>query len=288
MIEQLRTDHPVKRLCALLGVSRSGYYAWRKRPISERALRHQTLLKHIVESFEASDGIYGYPRVYRDLSAEGIEVGKHQIAGLMQRHGLVGAAGRRTQKVQKLKRGEHQADQVGCCPDPTRARSIWVGDITQINTEAGECFLATVMDKFSRKIIGRALSTVRNVSLVEKALRQALKVEHASHVEWFHSDQGAEYTAHAYREMLDRAGIGRSVSRVGNCYDNAHMESFFHSLKIERIYRQPLRTVREAMRTVNQYIDYYNDKRRHSSLGYLSPSEFEATLGYRSVSTHAG
>jgi len=239
MIQQLRTDYNIKRLCGCLGVSRSGYYAWRTRKPSVRTQRHQSLLKLITKSFNTNHQTYGYPRVYHDLKEAGVPVGRHQVANLMREHGLVAKMKRKISCHARMKRFySDEASRVGCCPSPDNKNVIWVGDITQINTVQQPFFLAAVMDRFTRRLIGVAMSERRTSSLVCRALQQAVNTRPDTKVGLFHSDQGVEYASYRYRDLLEENNIARSISRRGNCYDNAHMESFFHSLKTEMIYFQ--------------------------------------------------
>lgn len=279
MIEQLRTDYSIKQLCSSLSVSRSGYYAWCSRKPSVRTQRHVSLLKLITKSFNTNDQTYGYPRVYHDLKDNGVPVGRHQVAALMREHGLVAKMKRKISCYARMKQFySDEASRIGCCPSPDNKNAIWVGDITQINTVQQPFFLAAVMDRFSRRLIGVAMSEQRNSLLVCSALQQAVNIRKNAHASLFHSDQGVEYASYRYRDLFNENSIARSISRRGNCYDNAHMESFFHSLKTEMIYFQNFISPQFGMKKVKEYIKYYNEKRRHSSLGYLSPVQFEKAM----------
>jgi len=280
MIEKLRTEYTINRLCRCLGASRSGYYAWRTRKPSERTRRHLSVLKLIVKSFQESKQTYGYPRVHADLISWGEVVGRHQVAGLMRTHGLIAKMKRKLSGHSRMRRlFNAEADRIGRCPDSHEQGSIWVADITQINTMKTPFFLAAVMDKFSRRLVGLAMGEHRNSALVCRALNNAFNQCPEAQVTLVHSDQGVEYNSYRYRNMLKDNNIERSISRKGNCYDNAHMESFFHSLKTEMIYFQHFISANIGMKKVREYIQYYNNKRRHSSLGYLSPAQFEAAIG---------
>ena len=277
MIHQLRTDYNINRLCQCLCVSRSGYYAWRTRKPSIRAQRHHRLLKLINKSFQSSKQTYGYPRVHSDLTDWGQSVGRHQVANIMREHGLVAKMKLKRSGRERMRRFYNaEADRVGCCPSSNEQGAIWVTDITQINTETESFFLAAVMDKFSRRLVGLSMGMHRDAKLVCRALNNAVKRCPGTQVRLVHSDQGVEYTSHPYRKLLKANGMERSISRRGNCYDNAHMESFFHSLKTEMIYFQHFVSAKVGMNKVREYIEYYNNKRKHSSLGYLSPVQFES------------
>ncbi len=197
----------------------------------------------------------------------------------MREHGLIAKMKLKRSGRERMRRFYNaEADRIGCCPSPNEQGAIWVTDITQINTENESFFLAAVMDKFSRRLVGLAMGLHRDAALVCRALNNAVKGCPDTQVSLVHSDQGVEYTSHSYRQLLKVNSMERSISRRGNCYDNAHMESFFHSLKTEMIYFQHFTSVKVGMKKVRAYIEYYNNKRKHSSLGYLSPVQFEAVV----------
>ena len=194
----------------------------------------------------------------------------------MRKYGLVAKMKRRVSgSARMIRYYSGEAHCVGSCPVPDNKTRVWVGDITQINTKVKPFYLATVMDRQSRRLIGVAMSEERNASLACQALSQAIRHNPRITADYFHSDQGVEYASYRYRELLDKNEIIRSISRRGNCYDNAHMESFFHSLKTEMVYFEDMDTPEIGMKKVKEYIKYYNEERRHSSLGYLSPVQFE-------------
>ena len=206
-------------------------------------------------------------------------MGRNQVAAIMHEHGLFAKMKQKISCHARMKRFySDEASRIGCCPIPFNINAIWVGDITQINTVQQPFFLAAVMDRFTRRLIGVAMSERRNTLLVCRALQQAVKVRKKAGAALFHSDQGVEYASYRYRDLLNENNIARSISRRGNCYDNAHMESFFHSLKTEMIYFQNFISPQFGMKKVKEYIKYYNEKRRHSSLGYLSPVQFEKAI----------
>lgn len=237
------------------------------------------LLGRIRQSHTLSDETYGYPRVYRDLLSWGESVGMNQVANLMRQHGIMAKMKQRERQRASSKRSFYsEAEREGVCPTPGQGGEVWVGDITQINTQSSPLFLACVMDRFSRNVLGAAMSEYRNSELVCQALQEAINNRPGASVTTFHSDQGVEYASLGYRALLNKHGISRSVSRRGNCYDNAHMESFFHSLKTEMVYFESFATPGEGKGKIMEYINYYNHKRRHSSLGYLSPVQFEQAV----------
>ena len=230
-------------------------------------------------AFAHSGNTYGSPRIHAELKTEGEQAGRHQIARLMRHHGLVAKMTLRSRQRASSRRTFY-ADQAraGCCPEPQATNDIWVGDITQINTREKPFYLAAVMDRFSRRILGCAMSEARNAQLVCRALLQASMTRCSRTAELFHSDQGVEYASHGHRRLLRAYQMDRSVSRRGNCYDNAHMESFFHSLKTEMVYFEQFHSPEAGMRKIREYVRYYNEQRRHSALAYLSPIQFETAL----------
>ena len=270
----------MRRLCACLGVSPSGYYDWLSRPLSARAKVDAQLLPEIRRVFRRSRQTYGYPRVHAALNQQGIDCSRHKVARLMRHNGIVAKmkAHCKSQPIMKrlyagegnrlLERGPTQA-----CDE------VWVADFTYIRTRTSWLYLAVVMDRHSRRILGWAMSHERNAQLTSEALRMAIYRRGSALGILFHSDRGIEYVAHEIRDILMEAGMLRSLSRKGNCYDNAHMESFFHSLKTEMVYFEDFRSLEEGMRKLKGYIGYYNHERLHSSLGYRSPAQYEAANG---------
>lgn len=264
-------------MCRVLEVSRSGYYAWRDRPESLRTLEDQRLLARIRRLHYGSDEIYGSPRIHRLLADDGIRVGRKRVARLMRRAGLLAKAKRR------FRSKAHVGDKYRVHrrrPDATKltgANQIWVGDITYVRMGERHLYLAVVMDLFNRKVVGWYLSQKRDGRLTMEAMNRALQRERPAPGLVFHSDQGIEYASYALRSLLNAHGIEQSMSRRGNCYDNAHMESFFHSLKTECLYHYRLPDPGTIEKLVFRYIEaFYNRERRHSSLGYLSPSAYQA------------
>ncbi len=276
-VEAEKAHYPIRLMCRCLAVSRSGYYAWRKRPPSARA-RHDARLKvEIAASHSASRRSYGSPRVLRDLRDEGHRVSRKRVARLMRELGL---AGRRKRRFRATTDSRHRfpvAPNILMRDFEVEApNTAWVTDITYIATLEGWLYLAVILDLFSRKVIGYAISERIDRALVLDALRQALANRPGAHDLVHHSDRGSQYASHDYREALDEAGLMCSMSRRGNCWDNAVAESFFGTLKMELLYELPLQTRSATRSAVADYIEvFYNVRRRHSSLGYRSPVEFE-------------
>lgn len=269
---------PVNMMCRLLGVSSSGFYAWRRRPASEREKRSRRLEVKIRAIFSRRRRAYGSPRIWRELLADGESVGRGQVARLMRENGL------RAKQARKFKRTTDSNHNLPVAPnilgnmDPvTEENQVWVTDITYVWTRSGWLYLAAVMDLFSRRIVGWATSSRMKTDLIGQALARALALRGPVPGLIHHSDRGSQYASNAYRKHLKAAGMICSMSRKGNCYDNAAMESFWHSLKVEWLFDFEFGTRWEAVREIEDYIDgFYNRERRHSSLGYVSPIEFEA------------
>jgi putative transposase len=276
LVSAHRAQHRVATQCRVLGVSPSGYYACCKRPASARAQEDQRLLRLIRTAHAASRGTYGAPRIQEELRAQGIGVSRKRIARLMREAGIVGATRRRFVTTTIREQGARPAPDlverkfVAGCPD-----QLWVADITYIPTWAGFLFLAIVLDVFSRKVVGWATATHLRAELVVEALERALAQRRPKDV-IHHSDQGSQYTSITFGNRCDEAGVRPSMGSVGDAYDNAMAESFFATLECELLWRTKLRTPDEAESAVFEFIEgWYNPHRRHSSLGYLSPNEFE-------------
>jgi len=263
-------------MCRVLGVSPSGYYAWRKRPASARAQADQRLLRQIRTAHEASRGTYGVPRIHAELCEQGVAVSRKRVARLMREAGITGVSRRRfvvtTQRDGRSRPAPDLVDRDFSVEGPNQ---LWVADITYIPTWAGFLYLAMVLDAWSRKVVGWAMETHLRTELVLDALEMALFRRRPQDV-IHHSDQGTQYTSIAFGKRCEKAGVKPSMGSVGDCYDNAMAESFFATLECELLDRQPLRTQREAREQVFEFIEaWYNPHRRHSSIGYLSPGEFE-------------
>jgi len=269
--------YPVALMCRVLQVSRSGYYSWCKRPAAERVGKDQRLTLEVAAIHAESRGRYGSPRVHAELRERGQRIARKRVARLMRAAGLRARARRRfrsttdSQHAMAIK-GNLLARRFAVSA-PNRS---WVSDITYIWTLEGWLYLAIVMDLFSRRVVGWALSKRLERGLALDALGMALKGRPRSRAMLHHSDRGSQYASHEYQQLLAAHGILSSMSRKGNCWDNAVAESFFATLKLELVYETQWRTREEARRALFEYIElFYNRQRRHSALGYLCPSQFE-------------
>lgn len=286
-IESYRAVYPVGRMCQVLGVSRSGYYAWRERPASERKQSNLRLLLHVRAVYHESRRTYGSRRVYHELREQGIPCSRHRIARLMRQDGL------RAMQRQRYKQTTRPNPRLPVAPNvlnqdftAQRPNQKWVADFTYIATAQGWLYLATVMDIFSRQIVGWSMSERQQTALVEDALQMALTRRCPPTGLLHHSDRGSQYASHNYQKLLAKEHIQVSMSRSGNCYDNALMESFFATLKAEWVdHRYATRA--EARSAIFDYIErWYNRRRRHSSLGYLSPAVFEQRFARDKFTVH--
>lgn len=268
--------HAIATVCRVLGVSASGYYAWQRRAVSPRRVKDAELLGQIRAAHQRSRGTYGAPRIHRDLRAAGVRVGRKRVARLLKQAGLCGVS-RRKWPVTTV-RAEHARpapDLVQRAFTATGPNQLWVADITYIPTWAGTLYLAVVLDVWSRRIIGWAMATHLRTSLVLSALEMAIAQRRPTAV-IHHSDQGCQYTAIEFGRWCREANVRPSMGSVGDCYDNAMCESFFATLECELLDRVTLRTPAEARTAVFDFIEgWYNPTRRHSSLDYVSPVEFE-------------
>jgi len=275
-VHQNRKRCPIGTLCAKLGVSRAGYYAWCKREKSQRTLDNEALLVSIREVHAGSDETYGYPRVHATLRQQGVICGRHRVARIMRENSLIG------KKAIKFKRHSHRHHLQQGTPNMllnhgpvTKRNQVWVGDVTFIKVGKEWSYLSVVMDRYTRKIIGWALAQRTGAELVAESLLMAYNEERPEPDLIFHSDQGTEYASNLYHRLLNERGILISKSRKGHCWDNAHMESFFHSLKTEMVYFNHFRTLEEATAYIMAYIRFYNHERIHSGINYMTPTEFD-------------
>lgn len=282
MVSELNTDGVAVNLaCDTLEVSRSGYYVWLKRPESERAKENAILLDRIRAIHEKSNQTYGAPRMTAELKSEGLLCSEKRVARIMRENEIASEAVRKfkittTDSNHNLPIAERifETENASAVMAPNQ---VWAGDITFIPTEEGWLFLAVFLDIFTRKIVGFSCDDNMRTELILKALEMALGRQHVAEGKLIaHSDRGSQYASSDFTSRLRLAGIIASMSRTGNCYDNAHCESFFHSLKTELIYRKTFKTRKEAMRAIFEWIEtWYNRQRRHSGIGYMSPDEYE-------------
>lgn len=268
---------PVSILCRVLGVTRSGFYAWQQRAPSEQALDDQKLALEIAAIYKASGDTYGSPRIHAELHDKGLEVSRKRVARLMRELGIRSRRKRRfkatTDSAHKLPVADNVLDRKFEVDAPDVA---WVTDITYVWTDEGWLYLAAILDLFSRRVVGHAMSERIDRALVLEALRDAVgrRVPDAGLLH--HSDRGSQYASNDYQNALTERGITCSMSRKGNCWDNAVAESFFATLKTECIYARRFATRAEAREAIFHFIEvFYNRHRRHSTLGYVSPMEFE-------------
>jgi len=270
--------HRVATTCRVLGVSPSGYYAWRKRPLSPRARADVELAAEIQAIHRESRGTYGAPRIHAELAAQGIHVGRKRVARLMRGAGLQGVSRRKscrtTVRDETARPAPDLVDRDFQAAGPDR---LWVADITYVPTWAGFLYLAVVLDAWSRRVIGWAMDTHLRTELVLAALDMAVAQRRPTDV-IHHSDQGCQYTSLAFGRRCREAGVRPSMGSVGDAYDNALCESFFATLECELLDRQRFATPAEARAAVFDFIEgWYNPQRRHSALDYLSPMVYERT-----------
>ncbi len=274
-IHRRRIRYPVNMVCTALRVFRSGYYAWRVRPESRRTCCNRQLMQVIRHVHAESDGTYGSPRIHAELKDDGISCGLAKVTRLMHLAGLRGCPKRRFRVTTKsgIARASNLLEQDFSAQ---AANERWASDITYIYTDQGWLYLAVVMDLYSRRIIGWSMSRRINRHLVLKALNMALGQRHPGDDLIHHSDRGVQYLSDDFQALLKANGITCSMSDKGSCYDNAVVESFFASLKRERVKRRKYSTRDEARADVFDYIErFYNRKRRHGYVGNISPVQFE-------------
>jgi len=270
-----QVSYPIATMCRLLGVSSSGYYAWVKRRPCRRAEQDAALTAEIRLAHAASRGTYGAPRVHAELAAKDIRIGRKRVARLMSEAGLVGVSRRRFITTTIKGEGRQAPDLVERNFVADAPDRLWVADITYIPTWAGFLYLAVVLDAFSRRIVGWSMATTLVTQLVLDALNMALATRRPSGV-IHHSDQGSQYTSIEFGRCCRQAGVRPSMGSVGDAYDNAMCESFFATLECELLDRRRFKTQIEARSAVFAFIEgFYNPRRRHSSLKYLSPIDYE-------------
>ena len=273
-----RQEFEIRAMCRILKVSRSGYYAWCQRPVSEREMANQKLTEQIEEIHQESRQTYGSPRIHAELADQGVQCGHNRVARLMRQAGLRAKQKRKfkvttTDSTHNYPVAPNRLDQDF---QASRPNEKWAGDITYIATAEGWLYLAAVMDLYSRRIVGWAMGDTLARSLPLAALQMALETRQPSPGLLHHSDRGSQYASQDYQAVLTKYQIQGSMSRAGNCYDNAPIESFFGTLKTELVHHRHYATRAEAKTDIFEYIEvFYNRFRRHSALDNLCPVVFE-------------
>ncbi len=276
VIEQMRQDYPVPPMCRLLGVSTSGYYAWRKRPASSRAQQEPRLEAEVLAAHQRTRETFGVERLQKDLREHGVKVGVHRIKRLRRKLGL------RCKQKRKFKATTNSKHDLPVAPNllnqdfaATAPNQAWCGDITYIATDEGWLYLAGLKDLFSGELVGYAMAERMTKHLVMQALFRAVASRRPAPGLIHHTDRGSQYCAHAYQELVGQFHMQTSMSRRGNCFDNAPIESFWGTLKSELVYHRRFATREEARRAISEYIEiFYNRQRTQARLDYLSPVAF--------------
>lgn len=276
-IANYRGSLPRSRLCRLMGVTDRGFRAWKQRPPSQRQRRDMVILAHIREQHRLSLGSYGRPRMTEELNELGLRVGQRRVGRLMRQNGI------QVVRSRKFKRTTDSDHALNIAPNllqqdftASRPNQKWAGDITYIWTREGWVYLAVIIDLFSRRVVGWAISSRMKQDLALRALDMAIALRRPLPGCIHHTDRGSQYCAHDYQKLLRQHGFKVSMSGKGNCYDNSAVESFFKSLKAELVWRRNWQTRREVEMALFEYINgFYNPRRKHSALGWKSPVAFE-------------
>ena len=277
-MKALEPHHPIAALCFAFGVSRSGYHAWKSRPPSARAGHDAELGRSLCQAHAASRQTYGSLRLLEALQKQGLRTSRRRVGRLMRQHGLRGAEPRafRPQTTDSRHDQPIAPNLMAAAPAPTGPNQIWVSDITYVWTDTGWLYVAAVLDRWSRRLLGLAMAEHMETSLVEAALAQAVRGRRPAAGCLLHSDRGSQYASAAYRAVVAQAGLVASMSRAGNCYDNAAMESFWGKLKTELVHRRKFASPAEARTAIFEHVEvFYNRRRLHSALDYKSPVDFE-------------
>ncbi|SPQ00041.1 conserved hypothetical protein [Candidatus Sulfobium mesophilum] len=268
----------LQSMCEVLNVSRSGYYAWRKRPFSARGKGNRELLGQIREVHTQSRKLYGSPRITVELNERGFKCGKNRVARIMKEHSICGEVKKRRFRRTIDSRHEY-ALAANLLIGKRQTEGVWASDITFVPTSEGWLYVAAVMNVKSRRVIGLSMSDKLSQELASAALKAAAGRQSPPEGLIHHSDRGRQYASYAYQELLREYGITPSMSRSGNCYDNAHVESSFGTLKTELVHGERYRSRMEARLSIFEYVEvFYNRQRRHSALGYRSPEQYEKLL----------
>jgi transposase InsO family protein len=280
-MKALEDQYPTRELCAAFAVSRSGYYAWKQRPLSARQRRDAELGAQLRRLHEQSRRTYGSPRLLEALRQEGERISRRRVCRLMRQQQLHAVRPRRFVPHTTDSRHDQPIapNRLAQAPAPDGPDQQWVSDLTYVRTQEGWLYVAAIMDRWSRRIIGLAMAEHMESRLVEQALAQALRQRRPAAGGLFHSDRGSQYASAAVRAQLRAHGLVTSMSRAGNCYDNAAMESFWGKLKNELVYRSHFDTRQAARLAIFEYVEvFYNRARLHSALGFKSPVDFEQQL----------
>jgi putative transposase len=277
----MKHQHAISTLCEALEVSTSGYYDWRDGQANPapRHLEDQHLKEQVVRIHRDSRQTYGAPRVQMHLRSQGRRHGRNRIARLMREQGICGRQRKRYRVVTTDSNHDQPIapNRLAELPAPERPDQIWVADITYVSTAQGWAYVAAVLDLYSRRIVGWAVGQQINTALVRMALSMALVHRQPPKGLIFHSDRGVQYASGEFRQALEKARLVASMSRRGNCYDNAAMEAFWSTLKLELIYRRQFDNAVQVRQAIFDYIEvFYNRRRLHSTLGYQTPADFEA------------
>ena len=281
-IEKHRSEFRVQKMVKVLGLSRSGYYQWRKWPESKLKKANKTLLNEIESVYNDFKGRYGSPRITIELKANGTRCSENRVARLMRHNDIQAKTKRKfkatTNSKHKLPVAENLVKQNFTAVEPDK---LWTSDITYIWTEQGWLYLAVVLDVCTRGIVGWATSHLMTKDLVLRAVKQALWQRTIKTDIIFHSDRGSQYASKKVKELLAKHHITQSMSGKGNCYDNAITETFFKTLKVELVYFEKYQTRQQAHSNLFEYIElFYNRKRRHSAINYMAPAQYEKSLRY--------
>lgn len=276
-IEQYRSQYRVERMCHALDVSRSGYYAWKARAKSKREFENETLLKEIKVIHKQSRLNYGSPRITEELNDGGYQCSENRVARLMRNHGIKAKTKRKFRRSgSTVFLSTYAQNILNRQFDVAEINKVWVTDLTYIWTREGGLYLAVILDLYSRRIIGWAADKQQSSLLAQKALQRAIDKRNPEKGLIVHSDRGSQFACYAYQQFLSQYGFIASMNRQGNCWDNAVVESFFHTLKMEHVYWCHYQSRSEAKASLFDYIElFYNSCRRHSYLGYKNPAEYE-------------
>ncbi len=287
MIQAEKASFPIALMCRQLELSRSGYYAWEKRPVSQRQQDDELLLEKIKASHRSSRGTYGSPRIHDDLVENGASVGRHRVARLMRENTIT------ARPLKRFRKTTDSAHDHPVAPNllernfvAEKPNTVWVGDISYVWTARGWAYLAVIVDLFSRRVVGWAFDCHMRKELVLEALEAAKGQRDVLPGLIFHSDRGSQYASHEYQEALSRAGIVPSMSRKGDCWDNAVAESFFATIKRELVNRCSWLSFEGIRMAIHEYIEtFYNGRRKHSTNGNLSPVEYERCFNIQAAMT---